>query len=477
MAFVTSGGPIVGLDIGSHYIKIVEVKGSRSGPQITGIGVLPTPSDAFSGDLIVNPPALGAVLKKALREAGISTKKCVSAVSGLNSFVMRIISLPKMTEKELADTMRWEVERYAPFPVNEIVKDYKPLLRGDEPEDQQNMNVLLVVAQQQLIDTHLEAILAAGLEPLAIDAEPLALYRTAKGMPEIDNKNVLFIHSGHRKTDMLIYERGLLTIHRTIPLAGENLTRAIADYMALPEEQAERHKKQYAEVTGLAGTTGFGFGSDMTGFLGAGISAEGTEERGVQPAQRGINLDQEEGQLDFSLWGIEPEETPSEEQASEAEQPSEPTSAQPRVLFTPEEAEGTPAPVVREDETHRLVREAITPVVSDLVQEIRSTVQYFLGRAEGGSLDQIYISGGTARLKGFQELLENDLGIPVEVLHPSRCGFQLVSKALSPGYFEEIGPVLTVALGLAVRDLIPEPVPPSRRSRKGKVLTPGGEPK
>lgn len=474
MAFVTSGGPVIGLDIGSHFIKIVEVKGSRSGPQITGVGILPTPSDAFSGDFIVNPPALGAVLRKALREAGISTKKCVSAVSGLNSFVMRIISLPKMTEKELADTMRWEVERYAPFPVNEIVKDYKPLLRGDEPEDQQNMNVLLVVAQQQLIDTHLETILSAGLEPVAIDAEPLALYRTAKGIQDIDNKNVLFIHSGHRKTDMLIYERGLLTVHRTIPLAGENLTRAIADYIALPEEQAERHKKQYAEVTGLVGATGFGFGGDMSGFLGTGAPAEEAEESGVQPAQTGINLDQEEGQLDFSLWGIEPAETSPEKETSEAEQPSEPAPAQPTELFNPERARGVPAQIGEEGETHRLVREAITPAVSDLVQEIRSTVQYFLGRVEGGSLDQIYLSGGTARLKGLRELLESDLGIPVEVLHPSRCGFQMVSKALSPGYFEETGPVLTIALGLAIRDLIPEPAPPGRRSRKEKVLTPGG---
>ncbi|MGC8833235.1 MAG: type IV pilus biogenesis protein PilM, partial [Armatimonadota bacterium] len=205
----SGGGPALGLDIGTSMVKAVEVRPGKSGPVVTAIGIMPTPPGMFAGDVISDPKAFGASIKKLLRDSGITVKNVVSAVSGQTSFVLRPIEVPKMTEKELKETMRFEVDRHIPFPASEVVMSYAPLVRWDEPPDAQNMTVLLAVGQQQMIRAHLETILYAGLNPVAIDVEPLAAARAllVDGYSEL---TVALINIGAVKTDISIFERGLL---------------------------------------------------------------------------------------------------------------------------------------------------------------------------------------------------------------------------------------------------------------------------
>ena len=88
--------------------------------------------------------------------------------------VVRVIEVPKMSRQELAETMKWEVERHVPFAQNEIVMDFEPLREPDADPNAQNMEVLLAVAQEELINRHVQTLRLAGLKPMAIDIEPLA---------------------------------------------------------------------------------------------------------------------------------------------------------------------------------------------------------------------------------------------------------------------------------------------------------------
>src|SRR3712207_4161375 len=96
-----NGGPIVGLDIGSSFIKgcAVEAKGGKA--HLRGIAVLPTPPEAVTNDEIVDPVALGKTIKQVLSQAGIKARKVVTCVSGQSSLVVRIIEVPKMTRAEI----------------------------------------------------------------------------------------------------------------------------------------------------------------------------------------------------------------------------------------------------------------------------------------------------------------------------------------------------------------------------------------
>ncbi len=86
---------VVGLDIGSDSIKVVEAKYAKDGITITGIGIMRTPEGVIDNEVIVDPTALGSAIKSLLSESGIKTKKCVSSVAGQSRVVVRVVEVPK----------------------------------------------------------------------------------------------------------------------------------------------------------------------------------------------------------------------------------------------------------------------------------------------------------------------------------------------------------------------------------------------
>ena len=269
--------PTVGIDIGSQQIKAVEMRPGKGGRlAVTAVGVAPTPAGVMQNNIITDPPLMGQAVKQLLRESGITVKRAVGSVTGQSAVVVRIIEVPKMTDAELKETMRWEVERHVPFAPSETVIDYQPLVNTDPMGvSNPNMEVLLAVAQQDVISNYVDTLFAAGLDPVAIDIEPLAVSRATldlvdgrpvaraavsrppnpetgpyDGMP-MDagpHETVAVVNIGATNTDIAIYQDGQLAFPRSLPLAGDSLTRAIADLLGYPPEQAERVKRDIAAV-------------------------------------------------------------------------------------------------------------------------------------------------------------------------------------------------------------------------------------
>lgn len=454
------GGPTLGLDIGTSLIKAVEVRPGKRGPVVTALGVMPTPVGIFAGDVISDPKSLGALIRKLLRDSGISTKNVVSAVSGQTSFVLRPIEVPRMTEKELKETMKFEVDRHIPFPASEVVMSYAPLLRGDEPPDAQNMTVLLAVGQQQMVRAHVETLLEAGLRPMAIDVEPLASAR-ALLLNGYMGLTVAVVNIGAVKTDIAIFERGLLVFPRTVFVAGDNFTRAVSDATGQPMEQAERLKRLYAEIPSsrAEGRTaeaapaaeqaagGFDLAGLEEGLVESAYAAD--EEEGPRPTVR-FSLDDVGGEpLDLSFGLGEGAPRPAAEEPQHA---------------VPEEPGRSVAPVSSEAELKRRISEAVIPVFNELVMELRRSLEYYQGRSPEARVDRVLLCGGTAAMKGLAGALEQELGVPVEV--PELTGkYTQVSRSLSHGYYAEVAPVLPVGIGLAIRDMVGAPTPSGGRNK------------
>lgn len=247
MASTKATGPTVGLDIGTAYIKAVEMRPGRGKSQVAAVGVMPTPPNTVTSDSIIDPVTLGAAIKRLLQESGISAKKVVASITSQTNFVLRILPVPTMTDKELAESMRWEVERHVPFRPEDTIQDFVRLPSPAGNGDAAEMPVLLVVGQKGMIDSYTSTLLYAGLTPAALDVEPLSLIRTAP-LNEVREGCVAIVNVGAAKTDVGIFDRGVLVYPRSIPMAGNNFTRAVADSMGLPTEQAERLKVEYGEI-------------------------------------------------------------------------------------------------------------------------------------------------------------------------------------------------------------------------------------
>ena len=239
------------MDIGTDTIKVAEAKFAKDGITITGLGIARTPQGVIENEVIVDPKALGTTIKALLSESGIKTKKCVSSVSGASQVVVRVISVPKMKQEELAETMKWEVERHVPFSPQEVIMDFQPLDNPSADPAAAEMEVLLAVAQQQLVEGHVEALFAAGLQPMAIDIEPLAASRALVELSKNGamSETVAIVNIGANQTDLGIFENGLLTFPSPpMSVAGISFTREIAEAMGQTIEQAEVTKREFAAV-------------------------------------------------------------------------------------------------------------------------------------------------------------------------------------------------------------------------------------
>lgn len=500
---------VVGLDIGTELIKVAEAKLAKDGIRITGLGVMPTPPGAIDNNMITDPKALGTAIKQLLRDSGIRTKHVVSSITGQSSVVVRIIEVPRMTPGELAETMKWEVERHVPFAPTEIQMDFATIEKPNTPPDSQNMEVLLAVAQQDALNDHVRTIFAAGLEPIAIDVQPLAV-----GRPLIDTVQgqkpyvTAIANIGANTTDVGVFEGDILAFPGPpLPIAGINFTRAISEALGVPMEEAEMLKKEYAEVDisapqgdaapdNMGGDNGgnFDFGAVQESYDTPEVSEPTSYDTSVQQADADFSPfdfgaaetpqpEPEQAKPDISgedvfdlgggqetnnftpVFDLEEPEVDSAPQASssfdfdiaddqpDADQASQPVAGQfePVPMPIPMQDFGTAEPQPSGDVRWQVIN-AITPVLIELATEIRRSIDYYTTRYQIRP-EQVFLCGGTARMHNLDKFLANELGIPVVVADPT-ANLTVQCPSYTPDYLREVSPLFPVSIGLAIREML-----------------------
>lgn len=240
---------MVGIDIGSKTIKIVELQKEGTGFTLSASGIV-----GYSGNTVDKMTdekdfaSLGAVIKKLHSEAGVNSKDVVISIPEQLVFT-RTIKFPLLTDAEIASAVKWESEQYIPIPVNEAIIQHTILSRN-ETSSPPEVIVLLVAAPRQVVERYVKVVEAAGLTPVAVETELIALTRALA--PQ--DKTVLLVDIGANSTDIAIASQSMLSFSRSIPIAGEAFTRAVSQGLGISAVQAEEYKKTYGlETTQLEG--------------------------------------------------------------------------------------------------------------------------------------------------------------------------------------------------------------------------------
>lgn len=418
--------PVVGLDIGTSRIKFAEARIGRRGPVITAAGIGLTPRDTISNGVIVDPDTLGAAVRQLLDQHGVKTRSVISSVASQSSLVVRPIEVPRMTRQDLAQTMQFEVERHIPFAASEVVMDFQPMVAlEDLPAEAKNMDVLLAVAQEDMINNHVETLFRAGLEPIALDVEPLS---ASRALIDINADEGAYEHTyallniGATTTDLSIVRHGLLSFTRPVPMAGDNVTQAIADALGYEFHEAERLKLEHATL----------FVEQAQAL------PEVTVERAPEPEEeisvlRPPEEEPPRGRPVFDLGGdVRPIQMGS---GDEPGGPTLPTIHKPGA--------GTPS---------RQVYDAILPIVVDLVAEVRRSIDYYANKFPDSRVDKVLLFGGTASIANFPEFLSNEVGVPVAIGNP------FLRLDVDPKAPHEVTQdqacYMPIVVGLAIRDMI-----------------------
>lgn len=232
---------VIGIDIGSSTIKAVQIEPSGMGWRLVNAALQVTPIDSCRDGVITNILDVAQAIKTMLRTANIHASQAVAAISG-SQVIVRQVQLPKMSEASLRKSIKFEAARYVSASMDDSVVEFEIL--GDVPDSDQ-MNVMLVAAPKDLVESRVNVLEAAGLEPLAIDVEAFAIIRALAECSMIDSivgKTVAFIDIGASHTDVNIVADGQFALTRSIPIAGDSFTNAIKTLTALSFEEAERMK-------------------------------------------------------------------------------------------------------------------------------------------------------------------------------------------------------------------------------------------
>src|SRR5471030_1345819 len=120
---------LVGLDIGTSSIKLVEVESTRGQIKLTSFAFIPTPQGSISGGEIVNPEALSEAIKHLISQTKTKRKKACTSIWG-TAVITKKISIPRIEEQLLGAQLKWEAEQYIPFDINEINLEYQVLRNG-----------------------------------------------------------------------------------------------------------------------------------------------------------------------------------------------------------------------------------------------------------------------------------------------------------------------------------------------------------
>lgn len=236
---------VIGLDISSSNVKLVELTRSGSSFRLAHCARVPLPAGAVVDRQIADVEVVGATIGKAVAQSGASTKQAAVAVAG-STVITKVIHMSNsLNEKELEDQIRVEADQYIPYPVDEVNLDFQVLGPSDRSEDMSE--VLLAACRSETVEMREAAIEFAGLKPKVVDVEAHALENAclllAPQMPdEGKDKTVAIIDIGATNMSVLILHDMQAIYTREQSFGGHLLSEEIARHFGMSLEEAEAAK-------------------------------------------------------------------------------------------------------------------------------------------------------------------------------------------------------------------------------------------
>lgn len=344
----------IGLDIGSSSVKLARLKEAKRGYSLVTFASAPLPPETIVDGALMNSAAIVAAIRELCSINKIRIKEVAIGVSG-HSVIIKKITLPKMTQDELDESIQWEAEQYIPFDVKDVNIDTQIL--GDKGEGTGQMDVLLVAAKKDMIHDYISVVTEAGLSPVVVDVDAFAV----QNMFEVNYESpaaetVVLINAGASVVNINVVSNGASTFTRDITVGGNQFTEEIQKQLNVSYDEAEALKVGGQQV----------------------------------------------GEAD----AVVPEE----------------------------------------------VERVLHGVAEQMADEIQRSLDFYAATAADAHIARVYLSGGAARVPALFKVIEQRVGVPVEILNPFKA-IEVDSRRFNPQHIIEMAPAAAVAVGLALRSV------------------------
>jgi len=339
---------IIGIDIGSSAVKLVQLREAKGIYHLVNLGVMPLPPEAIVDNTIMDSTSVVEAIRNLVESHKIKTKNVAASVAG-HSVIIRKIQLPIMTEDEMESSIQWEAEQYIPFEISEVNLDFQIL--GTDDKDPSLMNVILVAGKKDFVNDYVAIFKECGLNPVIMDIDCFAMENAFEINHDVGlDEMVGLVNIGASAVNINILRGGVSIFTRDIQVGGNMFNEEIQKRLGLSEEEAERVK----------------IGEEL------------------------------------------------------------------------------------EDVDPQAVREIVDEAAENLAHEVQRSLDFFSATAADEKVQKVFITGGVSRSSAVRETLEKRLNMSVGLLEPFR---QVVAdeKEFDQEYLEAVGPIFSVAVGLATR--------------------------
>lgn len=226
----------IGLDIGSGFVKVVEVDHSGDQPEVTRVAMRPLLPDAIVEGEIMDYGLVSDAVMGLFQEIGLKGAQVVTAVGG-HDVIIKKIEMDRMKESDAREVIRWEAEQHVPFDIKSVELDFQILNPHD---DGLQMEVLLVAAKRELVDNKVGLLQDAGVNPIIIDVDAFALHNAFEhNYPDSQDGIIALVNVGHETTNVNILENGVPILTRDIPFGSRKIREDLQRERGLTAEQAE----------------------------------------------------------------------------------------------------------------------------------------------------------------------------------------------------------------------------------------------
>jgi type IV pilus assembly protein PilM len=383
----------IGVDVGSTAVRVAEVAAGDI-PVIVRAAQVPLRPGVVEVGEVRQPEAVAEALRELWSKSGVKSKQ-VHLGMGNQRVVVREVALPWLPEKELRDTLGFQVQEFIPMAADEAVLDFDPLGELDQG-GRRMVRILLVAAHKPTVNALVEAALAAKLDPQGIDLTPFAVTRAVgtgdAGLDLDSSGDEAIVDIGAQVTSICVHDRGVTRFVRMLPSGGRDITLALASGLGVDDEVAERLKR------------------------GERVSGIGDAPPAVESPAHGAPT----GPLPAPVDAL-PTDT----------LPVEPPRGAPRVLSDPAQ-----------------VRDLALTRAGSFVDEVRSSLEFYTAQMPNAQIGRVLVIGGGSRLDGLLELLQERLSVPVDrgrLFERAKSEIELSAEASA-----EAEAVLSVAVGLAI---------------------------
>ncbi|MCD6293440.1 MAG: type IV pilus assembly protein PilM, partial [Deltaproteobacteria bacterium] len=238
---------LVGVDIGSFAIKVVEIEQTKKGRVLKNFGMIGLPQNAIREGDIVEQEVVAEALKELFKNLKVRNRHVAVALSGYPVIAKRI-TLPDSGREKVEATIHDQAEQYIPFDIEDVNLDFdileseETLSEGEGADEEKSQEIMLVAAKKAVIDAYVDLLVAANLSPEVLDVDVFALQNAAELNITGEKEGYAIVNVGAEELGINTVANGASLFSRDSSFGGAQITDLIMRHLDVDFERAEEIK-------------------------------------------------------------------------------------------------------------------------------------------------------------------------------------------------------------------------------------------